>query len=54
MSSETVRMVNGVPIQTVQWKEEGNWTSKFKVFAIQFPQIRATKSGKCGIVHASV
>lgn len=54
MNRRTVRLVKGIPIQTVQWKEEGNFVTKYKVFTIQVPQVRSDLNGECGIVHASV
>ena len=53
MNRETVRLVRGMGIQNVQWKEEGNFVTKYKVMTIQVPQIRSDQNGKCGIVHAS-
>ena len=54
MNRRTVRLVDGIPIQTVQWKEEGNFVTKFKVFTIQVPQVRSDLNGVCGVLHASV
>lgn len=54
MNKRTVRLVKGIPIQTVQWKEEGNFITKFKVFTIQVPQIRSDLNSACGVLHASV
>lgn len=54
MNKRTVRLIKGVPIQTVQWKEEGNFVTKYKVFTINVPQIRSDLNGSCGVLHASV
>ena len=51
MTSDTVRIVNGMGIQTVQWKEEGQFITKYKVMTIQVPQIRSDYNRKSGIVH---
>lgn len=51
MTSDVVRLVQGMPIQNVQWKEEGNLINKFKVMTIQVPQVRSDQNGASGIVH---
>ena len=53
MTPDTVRLVNGMGLTNVQWATEGEFITKYKVMAIQVPQIRADHNGKCGIVHAS-
>ena len=51
MKSETVRMVNGLPVTPVEWSEEGGMIFNFKIITIQVPQIRADANHRCGIVH---
>ena len=51
MTSNVVRLVRGMGIQNIQWKEEGNFVTKFKVITIQVPQIRSDYNEKTGIVH---
>ena len=53
MTSDVVRLINGLGIQNVEWAVEGNMLFKFKVLAIQVPQIRSEQSGRCGVVHLS-
>jgi hypothetical protein len=53
MTSDVVRLVSGMGIQSVQWDTEGKFVSKFKVLTIQVPQIRADQDGNSGIVHLS-
>ena len=53
MTSDVVRLVRGMGVQNVQWSEEGNMVTKFKVMTIQVPQIRADYNGKCGVIHAA-
>lgn len=53
MTSDTVRVINGIPIQNIMWKTEGNFVENYKVMTIQVPQIRADYYGHSGIVHAS-
>jgi hypothetical protein len=49
MTSDVVRMVNGLAVTTVQWDTEGGMQVNFKVMAIQVPQIRHDQTGRCGI-----
>lgn len=51
MTSNVVRLVSGMSLQNIQWKEEGNFVTKFKVLTIQVPQIRSDYNNKNGIVH---
>lgn len=51
MTSDVVRMVTGLPIQNVEWTEEGKFITKYKVLTIQVPQIRSDYNGRTGIVH---
>jgi len=51
MTSDTVRLVDAMAIQNVQWGSEGNMTTNFKVMTIQVPQVRSDAAGRCGIVH---
>jgi len=53
MTPDVVRLVRGMPIRNVQWGEEGDMISKFKVMTIQVPQIRSDANGSCGVVHMS-
>lgn len=53
MQSNTARIVQGLPLKTIQWDVEGGMAVNFKVMAIMVPQIRADQTGKCGIVHGS-
>lgn len=54
MTPDVVRLVDGMGIQNVEWKTEGNFVTNYKVMTIQVPQIRCDQEGKCGIVHLSV
>ena len=53
MQSDVVRLVQGMGIQNVQWKEEGNMVTKYKVMTIQVPQVRSDQEGHSGVIHAS-
>jgi len=51
MTSDVVRLVNGMGLQNVEWGVEGNMLFKYKTMAIQVPQIRSEQSKRSGIVH---
>ena len=51
MTSDVVRLVNGLGLTNVEWQTEGKFITKYKVLAIQVPQIRSDQNGKTGIVH---
>lgn len=51
MTSDVVRLVNGLGLQNVQWQAEGGFVTKFKVLTIQVPQLRSDQNKKTGIVH---
>ena len=53
MDIETVRLIDGMDITTVQWPSDGGMKLNFKVMAIQVPQIRKDYNGNTGIVHGS-
>ena len=51
MTSDVVRLVRGMGIQSVEWQTEGKFVTKYKVMTIQVPQIRSDQDGNSGIVH---
>jgi len=51
MTSDVVRLITGLPVQSVQWGAEGNFITKHKILTIQVPQIRADQDGNSGVVH---
>lgn len=53
MTSDVVRVVNGLGVTPVDWEEQGGMVIKKKIMTIQVPQLRADANGNCGIVHAS-
>lgn len=53
MSTETVRAINGMEVQTVQWESGGGMMKHFKVMAMQVPQLRADTAGNSGIAHGT-
>jgi len=50
MTSDVVRLVRGLPIQTVEWSQEGNMVHKYKVMTIQVPQIRSDYNNRSGLL----
>ena len=53
MTSDVVRIVNGLEITTVEWQTLGGMRAHFKVMAILIPQIRSDQESKSGVVHLS-
>lgn len=53
MTSDVIRIVNFLPLTTVQWESHGGMKINFKVMFGAVPQIRADHNGNCGIVHGT-
>ena len=53
MTSNVVRMVNGLGVTPVEWTSEGGMVFHNKVMTIQVPQIRADQNNRTGVVHYS-
>jgi len=51
MTTATIRMVTGMGLKNVEWKEGAGMRTNFKVMTIDVPQIRSDKDSNCGIVH---
>jgi len=54
MTRDVVVLVDGEPLQTIQWDLYGGMAVAFKAFAIQVPLVRATAAGRSGIYHMTV
>jgi uncharacterized linocin/CFP29 family protein len=54
MGMETAAMVQGIPLQTVQWDINGGFTLHFKAFQISIPLIRSDKENRCGVANLSL
>ena len=54
MSSDVVRLVDGMDITTVQWSTDGGMLLHFKTMAIIVPQLRSDINDRTGIVYMSV
>lgn len=50
---DVVALIEGEPLQTVQWDIEGGFIIKMKAFAIQIPLVRSDAQGRSGVVHMS-
>ena len=53
MTSNVVRLVNGLALTVVEWQTEGGMVFHFKIMLIQVPQIRADQEDRSGIVLLS-
>jgi hypothetical protein len=53
MSTNVVRLLDGMPIQNIQWNVEGGMLNKYKIMTIQVPQIRSDQSGQTGLAHGT-
>ncbi len=50
MRKETVDLIDGMALQTVQWSTEGNFVNNYKVMTIAVPRIKSDYDGNSGIV----
>ena len=53
MTPDVVELVDGLPIQNVQWNTEGGFMHYYKVLTIQVPRLKADYNGNTGIVKLS-
>jgi hypothetical protein len=53
MTPDVVRLVEGLPITTVQWETDGGMRINFKVMTIQVPQVRNDQQLRSGVCHLS-
>lgn len=51
MTSDVVRLINGMAPTNLEWDSEGGMVLYYKVMAIQVPQIRSDAMNRCGIAH---
>lgn len=52
-TTDVVRIVNGLPLTTVQWEGNGGMRQNFKVMTIMIPNIRATQGNRSGVTVLS-
>lgn len=50
MQSDVVDLIDGMPMQNVQWDSEGGFVHNYKVMTIQIPRIKSDYNGRSGIV----
>lgn len=54
MTEDVVDLVDGMPIQNVQWSEQGGFVHNFKVMTIQIPRVKSDYNDRSGIVKMTV
>lgn len=54
LNPETIRIVTGMGLTTLEWPEKGGLLLNYKVMMILVPQLRADINGNTGIVHGTV
>jgi hypothetical protein len=50
---DVIQMLDGEPLQTVQWDVSGGFQINFKAFQIMVPLIRSDAGGRSGVAHMS-
>ncbi len=53
MTEDVVRVVNAMPLTTVQWDTHGGMRKYYKLMKIQVPQFRRTYAGTTGYIHGA-
>ncbi len=53
MTKDVVDVVDGMPIQNVQWSTEGGFVHNYKVLTIQVPRVKSDYNNRSGIVKLS-
>lgn len=53
LTSDVVRLVQGMDVTTLQWETNGGMEVHFKVMAMIVPQVRSDIEGNTGIVHGN-
>ena len=51
---DVVQLVDALPLQNLQWVENGSLRMNFKAMAMTIPLVRATQAGRSGICHCKV
>jgi hypothetical protein len=54
MTTGTVEIINGLPLQNIQWSTEGGMVFKYKAMEIAVPRLKVDYNGNTGVVHGSV
>ena len=53
MTRDVVDVVDGLPIQNIQWNTEGGFIHNYKVLTIQVPRVKSDYNDRSGIVKLS-
>lgn len=53
MTSNVARLIEGMPLNVLQWEEKGGQRQHYKAMTIQVPQLFADYNGNCGILQAT-
>ena len=53
LTSDVIRMINGIQPMMVEWDSRGGFLLNFMIFCIILPQIRSDYAGQSGIMHYS-
>jgi len=53
MTTDVVDLVDGMPIQNVEWATEGGFVHNYKVMTIQVPRVKSDYNDRSGIVKLS-
>lgn len=53
MTTDTVRLVRGMPLTTVQWQKRNLGRHNFKLLMIEVPQLRTDQDSRAGVVVAA-
>lgn len=53
MQRDVVDLIDGMPLQNVEWDTEGGFIHNYKVMTIQVPRIKKDYAGRSGVIHLS-
>jgi uncharacterized linocin/CFP29 family protein len=51
MQKDVVDLIDGMPMQNVEWDSEGGFIHNYKVMTIQVPRIKKDYAGRSGVIH---
>lgn len=54
MDSDTIQMINGLPMTVLQWEVDGGMELLFKVMTMQVPRLKSDNNNRAGVLHANV
>ena len=53
LTPDVCRIVETLPLQTVQWNERGGTIFNYRGWAVTVPQVRSDQNNRCGVAHYS-